>query len=81
MTVKTRGPSSRQIGKPAVHPATIDLKGRAYEYVLLFCMCVYFPLDCCFFKFSVALSSLYSFLSLASTNKGVLFGLNVHCSC
>ncbi|KAF3325533.1 pyrophosphate--fructose 6-phosphate 1-phosphotransferase subunit alpha [Carex littledalei] len=31
MTVKTRGPSSRQIGKPAVHPATIDLKGRAYE--------------------------------------------------
>ncbi|XP_020090695.1 pyrophosphate--fructose 6-phosphate 1-phosphotransferase subunit alpha isoform X2 [Ananas comosus] len=33
MTVKrwSRGPASSQIGKPAVHPATVDLKGKAYE--------------------------------------------------
>lgn len=37
MTVKrwSRGPASSQIGKPAVHPATVDLKGKAYEYVYL----------------------------------------------
>ncbi|XP_020265420.1 pyrophosphate--fructose 6-phosphate 1-phosphotransferase subunit alpha-like isoform X3 [Asparagus officinalis] len=34
MTVKryTRGPGATPIGKPALHPATIDLKGKAYEY-------------------------------------------------
>ncbi|KAM0941547.1 putative diphosphate--fructose-6-phosphate 1-phosphotransferase [Dioscorea sansibarensis] len=33
MTVKrwSRGPSATAIGKPAVHPASIDLKGKAYE--------------------------------------------------
>ncbi|CAN6246352.1 unnamed protein product [Urochloa humidicola] len=33
MTVKrwSRGPSASQIGKPAVHMASIDLKGKAYE--------------------------------------------------
>ncbi|XP_058093428.1 pyrophosphate--fructose 6-phosphate 1-phosphotransferase subunit alpha-like [Magnolia sinica] len=33
MTVKrwSRGPKAISIGKPAVHPATIDLKGKAYE--------------------------------------------------
>ncbi|CAL5019188.1 unnamed protein product [Urochloa decumbens] len=33
MTVKrwSRGPSATQIGKPAVHMASIDLKGKAYE--------------------------------------------------
>ncbi|XP_058111602.1 pyrophosphate--fructose 6-phosphate 1-phosphotransferase subunit alpha-like [Magnolia sinica] len=35
MTVKrwSQGPKAISIGKPAVHPATIDLKGKAYEYV------------------------------------------------
>ncbi|KAF8405610.1 hypothetical protein HHK36_010517 [Tetracentron sinense] len=35
MTVKrwSRGPGASSIGKPAVHPATVDLKGKAYEYV------------------------------------------------
>lgn len=35
MTVKRygRGPGNAAIGKPAVHPATVDLKGKAYEYV------------------------------------------------
>lgn len=33
MTVKrwSRGPGTTSIGKPAVHPATIDLKGKSYE--------------------------------------------------
>ncbi|CAK9178271.1 unnamed protein product [Ilex paraguariensis] len=33
MTVKRygRGPGALPIGKPAVHPATVDLKGKAYE--------------------------------------------------
>lgn len=33
MTVKrwSRGPGASLIGKPAVHPATVDLKGKAYE--------------------------------------------------
>ncbi|KAM0910959.1 hypothetical protein ACQ4PT_013830 [Festuca glaucescens] len=33
MTVKrwSRGPSTTQIGKPAVHMATVDLRGKAYE--------------------------------------------------
>lgn len=33
MTVKrySRGPGTTSIGKPAVHPATVDLKGKAYE--------------------------------------------------
>ncbi|CAD6249734.1 unnamed protein product [Miscanthus lutarioriparius] len=33
MTVKrwSRGPSATQIGKPAVHMASVDLKGKAYE--------------------------------------------------
>uniref|UniRef100_A0A6V7QWF8 Pyrophosphate--fructose 6-phosphate 1-phosphotransferase subunit alpha n=1 Tax=Ananas comosus var. bracteatus TaxID=296719 RepID=A0A6V7QWF8_ANACO len=33
MTVKrwSRSPSTTQIGKPAVHPAAVDLKGKAYE--------------------------------------------------
>jgi len=33
MTVKrySRGPGATPIGKPALHPATIDLKGKAYE--------------------------------------------------
>ena len=37
MTVKrySRGPGATPIGKPALHPVTIDLKGKAYEYVSL----------------------------------------------
>ncbi|XP_008796200.1 pyrophosphate--fructose 6-phosphate 1-phosphotransferase subunit alpha [Phoenix dactylifera] len=33
MTVKrwSRGPAASMIGKPAVHPATVDLKGKAFE--------------------------------------------------
>ncbi|GFZ10597.1 phosphofructokinase family protein [Actinidia rufa] len=33
MTVKRygRGPGASSIGKPALHPATVDLKGKAYE--------------------------------------------------
>ncbi|KAK1259424.1 Pyrophosphate--fructose 6-phosphate 1-phosphotransferase subunit alpha [Acorus gramineus] len=33
MTVKrwSRGPGASPIGKPAIHPATVDLKGKAYE--------------------------------------------------
>ncbi|KAK9112370.1 hypothetical protein Scep_019889 [Stephania cephalantha] len=33
MTVKrfSHGPGASSIGKPAIHPATIDLKGKAYE--------------------------------------------------
>ncbi|KAK1282287.1 Pyrophosphate--fructose 6-phosphate 1-phosphotransferase subunit alpha [Acorus calamus] len=33
MTVKrwSRGPGASSIGKPAIHPATVDLKGKAYE--------------------------------------------------
>ncbi|KAG9456610.1 hypothetical protein H6P81_001118 [Aristolochia fimbriata] len=33
MTVKrwSRGPKATSIGKPAVHPAAVDLKGKAYE--------------------------------------------------
>lgn len=35
MTVKrySRGPGTSSIGKPAVHPYALDLKGKAYEYV------------------------------------------------
>ncbi|RRT79153.1 hypothetical protein BHE74_00012342, partial [Ensete ventricosum] len=35
MTVKrwSHGPGATPIGKPAIHPATVDLKGKAYEYV------------------------------------------------
>lgn len=35
MTVKRygRGPGASFIGKPALHPATVDLTGKAYEYV------------------------------------------------
>lgn len=34
MTVKrwSRGPGAASIGKPAVHPASVELKGKAYEY-------------------------------------------------
>ncbi|WVZ73955.1 hypothetical protein U9M48_022203 [Paspalum notatum var. saurae] len=37
MTVKrwSRGPSATQIGKPAVHMASVDLKGKAYEQLRL----------------------------------------------
>ncbi|XP_027091123.2 pyrophosphate--fructose 6-phosphate 1-phosphotransferase subunit alpha [Coffea arabica] len=33
MTVKRygRGPGTQSLGKPALHPATVDLKGKAYE--------------------------------------------------
>lgn len=33
MTVRrwSRGPASTPVGKPAVHPASVDLKGKAYE--------------------------------------------------
>ncbi|CAO2817436.1 unnamed protein product [Amaranthus hypochondriacus] len=33
MTVKrySRGPGTLSIGKPAIHPATVDVKGKAYE--------------------------------------------------
>lgn len=33
MTVKrySRGPGTLSIGKPAIHPATVDMKGKAYE--------------------------------------------------
>lgn len=39
MTVKRygSGPGAAFKGKPAVHPATVDLKGKAYEYDILFC--------------------------------------------
>lgn len=41
LTVKRygRGPGAAYLGKPALHPATVDLKGKSYEYVtpLLFC--------------------------------------------
>lgn len=37
MTVKRygHGNGASSIGKPAVHPATVDLKGKSYEYVNL----------------------------------------------
>lgn len=37
MTVKRygSGPGGALSGKPAVHPATVDLKGKSYEYVIL----------------------------------------------
>lgn len=42
MSVKRygRGPGKASLGKPAVHPATVDLKGKSYEYVyvLIFCL-------------------------------------------
>lgn len=33
MTVKrwAQNPGALSIGKPAIHPATVDLKGKAYE--------------------------------------------------
>lgn len=33
MTVKrySRGPGTLSIGKPAIHPATVDMKGKGYE--------------------------------------------------
>jgi pyrophosphate--fructose-6-phosphate 1-phosphotransferase len=33
MTVKrwAQSPGASSIGKPAIHPATVDLKGKAYE--------------------------------------------------
>lgn len=36
MTVKRygRGHGASILGKPSLHPATVDLKGRSYEYVL-----------------------------------------------
>lgn len=44
MTVRrySRGPGATPIGKPALHPATIDLKGKAYEYVSLSCSQFFF---------------------------------------
>lgn len=35
MTVKRWGhnPRASSFGKPAIHPASVDLKGKAYEYV------------------------------------------------
>ena len=35
MTVKryARGPGASSIGKPAVHPSALDLRGKSYEYV------------------------------------------------
>lgn len=43
MTVKRygRGPGNAAIGKPAVHPATVDLKGKAYEYVNIPTFCLF----------------------------------------
>ncbi|KAK9135588.1 hypothetical protein Syun_014918 [Stephania yunnanensis] len=37
MTVKrfSHGPGASSIGKPAIHPATIDLKGKAYDFHIL----------------------------------------------
>lgn len=37
MTVKRygSGPEALFMGKPALHPAAVDLKGKAYEYVIL----------------------------------------------
>lgn len=37
MTVKRygRGAGASSVGKPALHPATVDLTGKAYEYVSL----------------------------------------------
>jgi hypothetical protein len=49
LTVKkyTRGPGGIPVGKPAIHPATVDLRGKAYESVFIslfffsfiFCFC------------------------------------------
>lgn len=35
MTVRRygHGPAADSFGKPALHPATVDLRGKAYEYV------------------------------------------------
>lgn len=30
------GPGAESIGKPTLHPAAVDLKGKAYEYVISF---------------------------------------------
>jgi hypothetical protein len=37
LTVKkyTRGPGGIPVGKPAIHPATVDLRGKAYESVFI----------------------------------------------
>jgi len=37
MTVKrwSRGTGASPIGKPAVHLATVDMKGKAYQYVFI----------------------------------------------
>lgn len=34
MTVRRYGNNSSILGQPVLHPATVDLKGKAYEYVL-----------------------------------------------
>ena len=43
MTVKRygHGPGASSIGKPALHPATVDLKGKAYEYVSVMILMLY----------------------------------------
>lgn len=85
MTVKTRGPSSRQIGKPAVHPATIDLKGRAYEYVSSSLYILSFRLLCSS-GFGWYLLLYFLFLVTRKYQPIVLLGLfffisKMHCSC
>lgn len=51
MTVKrwSRGPGANPIGKPAVHPATVDLKGKAYQYVFIANLFIYYVL--CYYNF------------------------------
>jgi hypothetical protein len=70
MTVKRwlRGPGVSQIGKPAVHCAKVDLKGKPYEYVF------YNPFPTCLVSFLKFLSVNNQYMSYHRYGAIVYFG-------
>lgn len=68
MTVKRygRGHGASTLGKPALHPATVDLKGKAYEYVISwwqFASCLVNPeLENNYFEISILISLFHQFV-------------------
>jgi hypothetical protein len=70
MTVKRwlRGPGVSQIGKPAVHCAKVDLKGKPYEYVF------YNPFQTCLVSFLKSLSVNNQYMSYHKYGAIVYFG-------
>lgn len=62
----TRGPGGIPVGKPAIHPASVDLRGRSYEsvffsfFLFIFCFGVVVIASACSSDKNISDKSLWS---------------------